>query len=1640
MLAFLFATPWSALATIAAAASVPIIIHLLNRRRFRIVDWAAMRFLLAAQRQNVRRLRLEQWLLLAIRCGILVLLAIALAAVTPWAESLWQRFMPGSGLAAPAVSGRTHKVIIVDSSLSMTARGEDGTAFDRARTLAAELVRTSAGGDGFSVVAMGTPLQAIVPGPAEDAGKVVREIEALRCSHGPADLAAALNLSDELIRRTPGKYAQREIHVLTDLHRATWSPPSSPSGSWTEPWARLQAQAQLVVVDVGRDAVENLAVTDLTIGDSLAVVGVRTSVTATVHNFTRRERAAERVELLFGRDTTAPVVVQQETVTIPAGGSAAVTFPMQFTSAGDYLIQARIATDALEADNTRSLIVSVRDALPVLLVNGKPGVEWREQAASWLSRALNPFADDARRPMYPARPTTIDLAQFSDPVAGDFSAYDAVFLCDVPRVTEREAARLESHLQRGGGLVIALGPNVDLENYNRLLGGSLPGRLSSMVRAPTDKFFTLAAVNDAFQRPPLAAFAADNDRASLLGARFRQYVRVEPPAATGARKLLTFVPPPGLDAESSRRILADPLVLERPLHRGLVVLIASSINTDWTSWPIAPSFPPFVQELLRQVVRPGPRRTVTVGEPLEEWLPANIDAMQATVHAPDDRSEIVSLTAEQYATPFQFLNTDQSGLYRLKMGGSAHEQIFAVNVPSRIESDLQRLSAGELQSLTPEEDVQIVSRLDAVHRRPKQSATAAADFADLGSTARGPGLARILLATMFGLLLVEGCLAWRFGSARSGARPMAEPKPTASRRILDVAMIAIVGLLMVGCFLIGLILIHAAWKNDFLGFLPAEWRGRIETALGVPPAAAGEGTRWRLEFLPFLTGRAANDRWLVGIIGVAAVALAIWLYRRDVPPGPRRPYRIVPLVALRIALFGLALGVLLPQVRLLFEREGWPDFVILIDDSRSMNHADDYQDADARAKLAALAQSVGIGSPRRLALVQALIGRNNAQWLDELIAGRQVKLHIFHCAESAERLVSIDSADDRTARIEAVRGLRATGAHSRLGTAVESILQEFRGSALAGIVFFTDGVTTDGDDLVAAAQLAAHAGVPLYPIGVGDAHEPRDIILHDLQVNDSVHVQDRLVFEARVSARGGIRATSVPVSLLEQSGDQWKTIKHDTVTLDPTGRPVRVRLTHAPTQPGERRFAIEIPVQPDETDSSNNRLERTIVVAEAQRTRVLYIEGYPRYEYRFLKTLLERESDRLPGNKSIELAALLADSDPDYAKQDRSAIDALPASRDELFRQFDLVILGDIDPRHPKLGEKHLQWLADFVKEKGGGLLAIAGSQFMPAAYRDTPLADVLPIEPSERPEADDADHMMPFRLRLTPVGQMHPLFHLAPDETDNQAVWERLMPQYWSAGRLRPKAAAEVLAARPSGSGSSAEPIAVQQFVGAGRVLFFGFDETWRWRRREDERQYNQFWIQTVRFLARTRLGRPDLRLDRQTPYRQGEPIRVFVRFPEDVPPPGPDMPVEVAIESTGSGGDIEGQKLRLTRQEGSRATYEAIVTRTIAGAYRFLLSSPTSNGPPPDAVAKVLPPPGELDNLQLNRTDLERAALASHGRFYALADADRLPAELPELPRVALHQPRPPYELWSHPGMFMLGLALIGVEWLLRKRHHLL
>jgi hypothetical protein len=1733
LFAFLFSTPLLALLTAAGAAGVPIVIHLLNRRRFRIVHWAAMRFLLAAQRQNTRKLRLEQFLLLAVRTLIVLLLVLAMAGVMPWAEGFWARLFPESIVRAAPGERRTHHIILLDGSFSMATRRGDGTCFEHARQQARRIVQQAAAGDGFSVLLMAAPPRRIVPGPSQDAGRVLYEIDSVRLPHGNADLAGTLNAVADLVRSSPGRFEEREVYFLTDLQRSTWS--GRTGSNLSAVVQQLAGRARLIFVDSGQNGLPNTAVTSLTLGAPLATTGAATPIGVTIHHYGAEPRHQVPVDLYVGRARTSaadpPLALQRvrEIQTDLSPGPNTLSFSYTFPIAGDYALQVRLAPDALDLDDSRSAVVTVKDQVPVLLVNGKPANDIYETASEWLADALNPYQPGKAPGNVPARPRIISESQFADAALGDLTPYDCVFLCDLAGLSSGEVHRLDTHLRRGGGIVFCLGPHVDLEAYNRLLyrngQGLLPARLIGRQQAPEQQFFNFFADEDSYHQPPLDAFAGERDRVGLLLARFRQYIRVElatakpgrlgfqPDQPAGqvenlnygparARRILSFVPEvrsgkprtaletrptsanpqnataaPKVNDNAGRTALqsrpgpaADPALIEWTRSRGRVLLFTSTVNMDWTAWPISPSFPALMQELLRFAVAGRLReQAVQVGEPLETYLQVGGAGLDVQFDAPEGRHEFAQTESADDLGVLRWTDTDTSGLYRATIGQDPHDYLFAVNVPAAAdaqegsESDLTRTNADELHSLFPGADFQIVTEPGQVRHTASSTSS---DEIERPTTALGTVLARWLLLTMVVLLVAEVILAWRFGYYENAAAGYFQPSDRVRRltAVVPVLLALVFGVVFLAG---GFVLAHAAWTGDVLSFLPASLRSSIEARLGVPPPPAGEGTHWHLEFTPYLWD-AATDPWLAGTFAAGMAILVAVIYRREGQIAGRG-YKLL-LAGLRLLLVLLTLTVLLPQLRLRFEREGWPDVAILIDDSASMSTADRYQDPrvqEAADRLVQLPRSAGpgIANADRLRLAQALLTHDQHAWLADLLAGRRVKLHIYHCSTRAARLADASAPGELDAAERAIRGLKADGTSSQLGGAVRQVLGDFRGSSLAALIMLTDGVTTEGEDLVKASRHAARAGVPLFFIGLGDAHEARDLRLHDLQVEDSVYVNDRLIFEARLTAQGYTDGRIVPIQLYEKlpDGALKKLGAPELVATDPDGKPVKFRLVYQPTEPGEKTFVLIAQPQTDETGSTdNNRLERTVTVRESKLIRVLYIEGYPRYEFRYLKNLLERENDRDPRNKTMDLKVLLLDSDSEYASEDRSALADFP-TREEL-NGYDVVILGDCDPRDPKLGERNLRHLAEFVEERGGGLLMIAGSRYSPHAYHGGPLRDVLPIQVTSPPAAD-VDLKTPFHPQLTAVGRFHPIFRFNPDEAGNTAIWSHLAPLYWWSEGFRTQPAAEVLLLHPGGRtdleirptppagrtdlqirpsaepGETGLPLAVQQFVGAGRSLFFGFDESWRWRFREDEGHYNQFWIQTVRYLARSRLGRIDLRLDRQASYRRGEPIRVTVRFPDDAPAPPPDTRVEVlAARRPPGGAALEKETLRLARVEGSRATFEGLLTRTPDGDYQFWLSAPAVPDPRPHAEARVLPPPGELEQLRMNQPDLERAADETHGKFYTLADIDRLIDDLPAGARLTLSTPQPPRLLWNHYAVFALALALLASEWALRKRKHLL
>ncbi|MGE3809182.1 MAG: BatA domain-containing protein, partial [Gemmataceae bacterium] len=728
LFAFAFASPLAALMAVVGAVSVPIIIHLLNRRRFKVITWAAMRFLLAAQRKNTRRMHIEQIVLLAVRCLIVAMLVIAMAGVMPWAEEFWAKHFPSQVVKAAPGMRRTHKIFVIDGSFSMATRLGEKNCFERAKELAVDLVNEGQGGDGFSVVLMSAPARPIVNEPSDNAAKVVEEIESLQLPHGNADVVGMLNTVDSMLGRSPAKFEEKEVYFLTDLQRSTWT-----ARQTVDPLAaiqRIQSRARTIFVDVGRDGINNLAITGVSLAAPLAMTGSVTPISVMLHNYAAEPRDGVRIELLIGRARLEPndapfelLNAGQTVLSVAPSQTLTVNFPYKFGSPGDYLVQVRLSTDDLPLDDVRQAVIRVKDTVPVMLVNGKPAVELYDTATEFLFDALNPFQKGLVPRDIPARPRILTETQFSDAGLGDLTGYDCVFLCDVARLSQAEIRRLELHVRNGGGVVFCLGPRVDQEAYNRLLyrdgKGLLPVKLVGRQRAEADTSFIFHAEEESFRLPPLDAFAADIDRAALTGARFQQYVRVE--VAPQARKVLSFVP----QATKAGAIVAktgqEPAVIEwhpplapaegeegKPLTRsarGRVIVLTTTANMDWTTWPVSPSYPALMQEILRFAIAGKLReQSSLVGEMLESYLPLGNAGLDVAVTLPDKRQETTQTRSRDDGSVFTWSDTSTSGIYKAVVGQLPEEHLFAVNVPTATlsqqacESDLARTNREELRS------------------------------------------------------------------------------------------------------------------------------------------------------------------------------------------------------------------------------------------------------------------------------------------------------------------------------------------------------------------------------------------------------------------------------------------------------------------------------------------------------------------------------------------------------------------------------------------------------------------------------------------------------------------------------------------------------------------------------------------------------------------------------------------------------------------------------------------------------------------------------------------------------------------------------------------------------------------------------
>jgi hypothetical protein len=709
-----------------AAAAVPILIHLWNKRRHREIHWAAMEYLLAAIQKNARRLRIEQWLLLAVRTAIVLLVVLAVAG--PYLEQA----------AAPFIAGRpTHKVIVLDGSYSMDYRWTGQSRFDRALELISELVDESRQGDAFTLILMASPPRVIVGTPSFSPRDFLLEAQSLKLQHTGADLSATLAQVEEVLtaaKREETRLAQHEVYFLTDLGRTTWEAAATADSEVREKVAHLSEMANLLLVDLGQPQTENFAVSDLRSSQSLFTTADEIAFEATLKSFTARKQP-RKVEFLVDGQR-----MSDETIEIPADGEASLSFRHRFDVAGDHTVEVRLPDDSLPVDDHRWLAVPVKPAIETLIVNG----EANPRSANYLRFALDP--DSGRGRIAARRPVRSTVIAETALLEMDLNRYDCIFFSNVAQFTRGEAQVLSAYLKGGGGLVFFLGNRVLADRYNRELGGGgdSPRLLPVVLEEPvieTNYWF-----DPLEYRHPIVAVFRGNENAGLLQTPIMKYFRMRLADAKNSKAsvALAFLPN------------GDPAIVTEEILRGRVTVLALPASLDsidrasgapWTVMTATPSFQPIVQEILSWTLRgQNLGRNTLVGDPISSAAPVTAADASMTLATPDGRHEQVLISAERDETRWTFGDTWWSGVYEaeLPIAGAAN-QLFGVNVDTR-ESDLAKLSLDELPDG--------VSALGKWQDLEESSSGALA--------ARG-GVHRPLLYAALVLLFVESCLAWYLG-------------------------------------------------------------------------------------------------------------------------------------------------------------------------------------------------------------------------------------------------------------------------------------------------------------------------------------------------------------------------------------------------------------------------------------------------------------------------------------------------------------------------------------------------------------------------------------------------------------------------------------------------------------------------------------------------------------------------------------------------------------------------------------------------------------------------------------------------------------------------------------------------------------
>jgi hypothetical protein len=607
----------------------------------------------------------------------------------------------------------------------------------------------------------------------------------------------------------------------------------------------------------------------------------------------------------------------------------------------------------------------------------------------------------------------------------------------------------------------------------------------------------------------------------------------------------------------------------------------------------------------------------------------------------------------------------------------------------------------------------------------------------------------------------------------------------------------------------------------------------------------------------------------------------------------------------------------------------------------------------------------------------------------------------------------------------------ATDIAAPLKATLTSQQQETRGA----VVLFSDGQHNSGESPIEVAKVLGGRAMPVHTVGLGSQSRPKDLAILKVEGPESVFSGDRV--RGTVTLKDDMRP-GTPFAVTIKDGDRvlWEQQLHTegksqrTVTFDfPVSEIVQAKL--AEQQAGVQASGVPIEVAVAVSDVGGDRhLENNHsslrVRAVTQRRKILLLDGRPRWETRYVRNMFERD-------EQWEVNTVIASS---FARELGLSRGTKPEQFPEDFAtltSYDLIILGEV-PR-AMLKEEELQWIHDFVAKRGGAVVFIDGARNYLSGYVGTPVEALLPVE-----WEGGAVNSRIARLKLTDRARALPSFALASDSVQNPQLWESLPPPHWLSGAT-PLPGAEVLVEGELASDEKRRIAAiVYRPYGAGKVLYHGFDDSWRWRYEVGDLHHVRYWNQAANWIAELPFAVRDkfISLDAGAiTYQPGDAADLRVRLRDGEGRPVTDTVVDAVLFREGK----RVATIRLAPDVNAGGLFRGRTPALEPGSYQVGVESIAIAARDSLARAEFKVESrgrGELTQLSLDEDLLKQIADVSGGTYLREEQLPQLLEILAPLSKGRVIESET--VLWQSYWWFLPLIGLLTVEWLLRKRAGLL